>query len=257
MTDASFDPAAERYDDQFSKTIVGKMQRSRIWRFLEKELSPSKMDILEINCGTGIDAKWLSGKGHDVIATDVSSKMISVAQNKFPSVKFEVCGFSEIATRFKPNSFDLVFSNFAGLNCVDESALIVIQKDISEVLKPKGKFIGVFLGRESWMEQLYFRVKGKKDLIYRRRIKSIANIDDVSTQPVWCYLSKELRVIFNCFSVNYIRSVGFFVLPSYLEPMMRKSKVLMHTLFGLEIIFGGRRIAADRSDHIYISFSKN
>ena len=39
--------------------------------------------MLEINCGTGIDADWLAKKGHFVIASDISSKMIEIAKNKY------------------------------------------------------------------------------------------------------------------------------------------------------------------------------
>jgi ubiquinone/menaquinone biosynthesis C-methylase UbiE len=257
MTDATFDPVAEGYDDQFSNTIIGKLQRSTVWKFLNKDLDERNLEILEINCGTGIDAHWLSEKGHSVVATDVSSNMIKVAKAKFPKVKFQVCGFNDIESSFKSNSFDVVLSNFAGLNCIDESELKKVQKSIAEVLKPHGKFIGVFLGKDTWMEQFYFWIKGKNELIYRRKTQAVANLDDVSSQSVWCYSVREIDAITSCFSVNSVRSVGLFIPPSYLEPMMKRSKILLHTLFGLEILFGGRRFGADRSDHIYISFSKN
>ena len=39
--------------------------------------------MLEINCGTGIDADWLAKKGHFVIASDISSKMIEIAKKKY------------------------------------------------------------------------------------------------------------------------------------------------------------------------------
>jgi len=54
-----FDTAAANYDTSFTHTAVGKLQRDRIYFFLEKfNLIQPSHSILEINCGTGEDAIW-------------------------------------------------------------------------------------------------------------------------------------------------------------------------------------------------------
>ena len=82
---ANFDHHAINYDAYFSNSLIGKAQRERVHYFLNKQLEKKKKNlrVLEINCGTGIDADWLAKKGHFVIASDISSKMIEIAKNKY------------------------------------------------------------------------------------------------------------------------------------------------------------------------------
>ena len=79
----SFDISAPLYDDVFTNSHIGKLQRKLVYSFLKKNLPKNQnLEILEINCGTGHDAIWLANQGHQIIATDISSEMISVAKAK-------------------------------------------------------------------------------------------------------------------------------------------------------------------------------
>jgi ubiquinone/menaquinone biosynthesis C-methylase UbiE len=49
---------------------------------LAKILAPPTQKILEVNCGTGEDALWLSAQNYEVTATDISEAMIGVAKAK-------------------------------------------------------------------------------------------------------------------------------------------------------------------------------
>ena len=78
-----FDAAAAGYDTSFTHAVIGKAQRKRVYELLADVLQKSApQKILEVNCGTGEDAIWLAEQGFDVVATDLSEKMIGVAQNK-------------------------------------------------------------------------------------------------------------------------------------------------------------------------------
>jgi len=80
----AFDDLAKDYDVGFTESAIGKMQRNRVWHFLgHRILSSEKSKILEVNCGTGVDAIWLADKGHEVLATDISPEMIERASSKF------------------------------------------------------------------------------------------------------------------------------------------------------------------------------
>src|SRR4030095_16268947 len=82
--------------------------------------------ILDINCGTGEDALQLSRLGHDVTATDGSARMVEKAKQKAPllnekSIRFDVCRFDELHMHYGHEKFDLIISNFGGLNCIDKN----------------------------------------------------------------------------------------------------------------------------------------
>src|SRR6185436_3926462 len=79
---SAFDGAACAYDEEFTNTPIGRLQRSRVQHFLKRSLHKNSLSILEINCGTGEDAIWLTKNGHEVVATDASEKMIDVVKRK-------------------------------------------------------------------------------------------------------------------------------------------------------------------------------
>src|ERR1700754_863862 len=115
-----FDVLAGNYDSAFTGSQTGRAQRliSRKWLqpFLENKTG---LQILEINCGTGDDAYWMAQQGHHVIATDQSPEMIKQAQQKTTTPNnpvFYTCAFDSLIKIFPQQQFDLVFSNFAGLN---------------------------------------------------------------------------------------------------------------------------------------------
>ncbi len=53
----AFDQLASAYDKEFSFSRIGILQRRQVWNYMnDMLLTSSPMDILELNCGTGIDA---------------------------------------------------------------------------------------------------------------------------------------------------------------------------------------------------------
>src|ERR1700691_6231741 len=76
-----WDRTAENYDRIFSETVVGRIQRDAVWHEMDKIFQPG-MRILELNCGTGIDAVHLAARGVRVVACDLSSGMIHAARQR-------------------------------------------------------------------------------------------------------------------------------------------------------------------------------
>ena len=91
--------------------------------------------VLELNCGTGVDAIWMAKKGQSVLATDISGSMIQITGAKAEKygldkqISSRVCSFDNIASLKGAGPFNLVFSNFGGLNCIDPKS---IEKPLSE-----------------------------------------------------------------------------------------------------------------------------
>lgn len=249
-----FDAVAVTYDADFTHSLTGRLQRQRVWYFLQRDLPPRKeLDILEVNCGTGEDARWLAAQGHRVWATDISPEMIRQARSKSSeSIAFEVCGFSAVRERFKDRKFDVVFSNFAGLNCVDGETLNQLQADFASLLKPGGKFIGVFLGKKPLIERWYFRLKGQKAKVRRRMRQASVTLADGVEQETWFYTVDELKEIFSAFEFVRSRPVGLFIPPSYMESWAKRNRAALSLLHSLERLFGGIQAYSDRGDHVYI-----
>lgn len=251
---AEFDAVAADYDLNFTETNIGKAQRALVWNYLTKHLPSKKLKILEVNCGTGADAQWLHALGHEVIATDLSSEMISVAkQKRSPEISFEVAGFQDVKEKFEGQTFDLIFSNFAGLNCVSKLQIQAIQKDFSALLKPNGKFIGVFLGEYCWQERLYFRIKNQAEKVNRRLSETAANLDNRSMQLTTCFSPEALKELFVDFKFVRQLPIGLLVPPSYFEAQLKDWPQLVRLLQSLESVIAFPKWA-NHADHFLIEF---
>jgi SAM-dependent methyltransferase len=119
---ASFDAVAARYDETFTSSKIGQAQRVAVWTELGKTFRPGER-VLEIGCGTGIDACFLAERGVQIVACDPSAEMIRVLRRRLEHpalrnlVEAHVLGAEDI-TRLQPAElFDGAFSNFGAINC--------------------------------------------------------------------------------------------------------------------------------------------
>jgi ubiquinone/menaquinone biosynthesis C-methylase UbiE len=256
---ASFDKAAQNYDDTFSNSEIGKLQRNVVYHHLEKLLSSQKQNILEINCGTGEDAIWLAKKNHTIIATDISNEMIAVAKIKESHQNgiFIQADITTIAEQFKDKKFDIIFSNFGGLNCLNNNELSHFLDSASNLLSEKGKLFLVIMPKNTLWEKVYFMLKGKSKTAFRRTKKvAFANVDGISV-PTYYYNPKDIvnlsKSNFDCLDV---KPVGFFIPPSYLEPFFKNKNGFLQFLNSLEYKIKNWSFLSKYADHYLIVLQK-
>ena len=139
-----FDHIASTYDSSFTRTPIGQLQRKQVWNYLEKITPQLKgLDILELNCGTGEDAVLFSEKGFNIVATDVSEEMLKVTQEKVQqySMQHKISSHYLDLDSFDDSmfekKFDLIFSNFGGLNCINPESLKKLFDKIPGILSPE------------------------------------------------------------------------------------------------------------------------
>lgn len=259
---ANFDVLAKDYDHSFSNSLTGHQQRtmSRKWlmHFLQGRV---RLKILEINCGTGEDAIWLASLGHDVIATDISPAMIEACQQKLEFSNrrqpfFSVCGFDQLDEMFQSESFDLVFSNFAGLNCLDPFKLEQLLVTLNRIIKPAGNLAVVIFGRFCLSEIFYYLVKLKPRHAFRRWSPGpvVVPLKKGTVQPVYYHPVKKL-MSGNYFSLVTKRPIGFLIPPSYMEALVVKFKNVFNMLSRMEKKTGFSWNAS-LADHTYILLKK-
>jgi len=132
---------------------------------------PEGSSILELNAGTGEDAIFFARRGHRVHATDIATGMqealwekverSGLTENAGPltgRVTRELCSFTELASLRERGPYDLIFSNFAGLNCTDE--LDEVLRSFDPLLKPGGQVTLTILPKFSlWESLLVFKGK--------------------------------------------------------------------------------------------------
>lgn len=261
---SAFDAMAVDYDTSFSRSLTGHAQREQVRAWLGNFLKDKKgLNILEINCGTGDDAIWLSSLGHRVIATDASEAMIMEARKKSSFtisqlVQFTHCAFADLPASLAYEKFDLVFSNFSGLNCVAADELRLLNQQLCNLLKPGGHIAAVIFGKYNWWETIYFLSKGKPGKAFRRWKKkpSESELTEGLFQKVYYYSASRFCRLFDRFKKTEARPVGLFVPPSYLESFMQKHPGWFRLLEKFEKKAGGISAFSQYADHQYLLLKK-
>jgi 2-polyprenyl-3-methyl-5-hydroxy-6-metoxy-1,4-benzoquinol methylase len=257
---ADFDNAATNYDSTFTNSAIGKAQREVVYSHLSKFLKNNiSKTILEINCGTGEDAIWLAKQNFQIVATDISEKMILIAKNKekLPNLTFERLNINEIGKPFGDEKFDLIFSNFGGLNCLSKEELNLFFENVSNLVSEKGHLVLVIMPKNTLWESFYFLAKAKFSLAFRRKKESvIANVDGEKVNTFYYNPKDIVNLSGNDFEIISIKPIGFFIPPSYLETFFKNKLKLLSILKNLDTAIKNCSFLSKYADHYLIVFQK-
>ncbi len=258
---SDFDKHAKNYDAVFTYSEIGKAQRSRVYHFLNKYiLSEKKLNILELNCGTGEDANYLAKLGHQVLATDISGEMINVAKEKHQhkNLNFQQLDITKITSETFIEKFDLIFSNFGGFNCLSRNEIASFFSISENLLNLNGKMALVIMSKHCWWERFYFSIKGDFKKAKRRNTNNFvyANVEGVQV-PTWYYNPEEIENLANnIYTKTIIKPIGIAIPPSYLEPFFKNKKWWLKLLIWKEKWLSNS-FWAKYADHFLIIFQKS
>jgi len=189
--------------------------------------------LIEIGCGTGIEAEEMIKHGCKVILTDVSFEMLKVARTKVGSNAQLINLPAEYIDSFK-TKFDGAYSSFGVLNCISDVSSF-FQK-LHSILKPGSLFVASFINRWYWGDFIFFPLGITNYL--KKRLKG------------WGYITldgKEYNVIARFYSLNDIKkfskdyftikkiyALPFLLPPAYLKPQERLPKGFFKLLQKIE-----------------------
>jgi ubiquinone/menaquinone biosynthesis C-methylase UbiE len=226
-----FDHMATSYDSVFTNSAIGQLQRNHVWKYIENIIPQlNGFDMLELNCGTGEDAMLFSDRGFNIIATDISEEMLKVTQQKvqqysmqhrISSQYLDLESFDETSFNKK---FDLIFSNFGGLNCVNPQSLQILLKKLPLALNKGGRFIAVIMPKHCLWESAYFLAKFSLRKAFRRWTNKevLTDLQGVSTYTWYYSPSQIINWSSTYFEPVQHKPIGFALPPSYLEPFFAK-----------------------------------
>jgi ubiquinone/menaquinone biosynthesis C-methylase UbiE len=257
---AAFDGIAERYDEIFTRTLIGRAQRNVVWDALTKAFSPADR-ILELNCGTGEDALFLARRGASITACDVSPQMIAVAQRRKlveapnANLQFQVLSNENLHQLHPSDRFDGAFSNFSGLNCVADLQQVAFT--LGKLIRSNGRFLLCVSTRFCLWESLWFLAHANTQKAFRRFPGKTSAIVEDSTFEVRYPTVRQLRKIFApWFRLRAIRAVGLFVPPSYVEPTLRGRGKFIWLLAKVDSLFAHFPLLRCTGDHVLLDFER-
>ena len=260
VTVSGFDTAASGYDKSFTHTEVGKMQRQRVYSYLEPYLGNSNtLDILELNCGTGEDALFMAKNGHRILATDLSPEMLSTARGKsegISNIQFQLLNINDLDQLDASDKYDIIFSNFGGLNCIAPDQFQDFFSNARTKLKKGGKIILVIMSKSCLWEQFFYLAKGNRAKAYRRNSdKGLPVVVGESEVMTWYYNPNNiLGYADNAFKKILLRPIGILIPPSYLNAFFKRNKRLLKALSWLENTICNFGFLSPYADHYLIIF---
>jgi ubiquinone/menaquinone biosynthesis C-methylase UbiE len=222
LAEKAFTRQSKIFDTENAANTIVQYKRERVRAHVSKYLSPGN-HILELNCGTGEDAIWFAKQGMQVHATDISTGMLSILAEKIKSenleshIGFEPRSFTSLGILSNKGPYDLIFSNFAGLNCTTELDLVL--KSFNGLLKPNG-IVTLVLLPPFCLWELMMVFKGKfrtatRRIFHRKGVN--ANVESVSFKCRYyspSYVVKALKPYFKLLETEGLCTV---VPPSYIE----------------------------------------
>lgn len=250
------------FDDIYSSNIIIQYKRQRVRDHLQQFLKPQSK-ILELNAGTGEDAIWFAKHDHTVHATDISKGMQGklmekVRQNNLEKqITNELCSFTELQDLKNRGPYDVIFSNFAGLNCTGE--LDKVLQSFSSLLKPGGIVTLVILPEFCLWESLLF-LKGDFKTAFRRFFSSKGVKAHIEGEYFTCWYYDPSYVIENMkhsYEILNLEGLCTLVPPSYLENFPAKRPSLFNWLKEKENKWKRKWPWRGIGDYYIISFRKN
>ena len=251
----AFDGVADSYDEAFTYSMIGRAQRSKVWAKLLAAF-PRGSHILELNCGTGEDARYLVERGRSVVACDASDSMIQVAKRRSPlgdSANLEFLHLANEDLGFMPSEklFDGAFSNFSGLNCLAD--LRPFASNLAGLVKPGGAVLLCLWSRVCVAEFFWYLLHGQARKACRRFPgKATAKVGDVTIAVAYPTIRNVRRAFSPWFRLRSRNAVGLFVPPSYVEQWMSKHPKILAGLERLDGVSSSWPIFRDAGDHVLL-----
>ncbi|MGF7074889.1 class I SAM-dependent methyltransferase [Mucilaginibacter sp. 3215] len=235
FAEAAFSNQSVVFDELYSGDTIIAYKRKRVRDHILQYLKPGS-NILELNSGTGEDALFFAQKGFKVHATDISKGMQQQLREKVVkydmqhAVSNELCSYTQLEQLNNKGPYDLIFSNFAGLNCTGE--LEKVLSSFAGLLNPGGTVTLVALPKFClWETLLVF--KGKFKTAFRRFFSSNgrkAHVEGVYFDCFYYNPSYITKCLKSDFEVLGIEGLCTIVPPSYIEGFAEKHPRAYKTL---------------------------
>jgi Methylase involved in ubiquinone/menaquinone biosynthesis len=256
-----FDHLALTLDSVFSKSAIGQLQRKHVWTYIESIIPQLHgLEMLELDAGTGEDALMFSERGFNLIATDVSAETYKLTEQK--AEKFSMR--SKVTQRYLDlntfnellfdKKFDLIISNFGGLNGLNPETLQKLLDRVPLLLNPNGRFIAVVMPRFCLWETLYYSLKFQFGKAFRRWTSDDVMSDGYGpVSRMWYYKPSQIReMVKDHFHIVRTKPVGLALPPLCLDSFFLRKKKLLIGLHKLEKRINGGSFGSACADHFII-----
>jgi SAM-dependent methyltransferase len=251
---APFDALAASYDTDFTESPIAQALRARVHARLLSLTQPGAR-VLELGCGTGVDAAFLAAHGRSITATDASPAMRAQAAARladFPDAHVLPLDINAPDDAFLPESpFHLIFANFGVYNCAARPRDLA--RWLARHVMPGGSVgLCVMAARCLW-ETAWHAVRGDVRTAFRRWKRSIPFATSSGTiSIVYPSVARVTRDLAPYFRRSAVMPLGLFLPPSDIYPVIEKRPRLLARLMRLDNATMHWAALANLCDHYWI-----
>lgn len=254
-TQRAFDSVAADYDGPRGNNELIKRMRLTLWSTVQAELPPGSR-LLDLGCGTGIDAIEFARRDYRIVATDWSPRMVertrarAAAEGLMSRVTVAHLGVQQLDQL--DGEFDGIYSNFGPLNCAPD--LGAVAAECARLLQPDGTLVFSVIGRICPWELGHYALRGR----FRRagvRAARGATAVGLNRHTIWTYyyLPREFyRAFAGYFSLSGYRALSLFMPPPYLVDYYRRHHRWCERLGRLDDHLGALPLLRNMGDHFLI-----
>jgi ubiquinone/menaquinone biosynthesis C-methylase UbiE len=243
--EAAFDTLAEQYDALWSYSAVGRQQRAAVWRWVDP-LFHAGDRVLDLGCGTGVDAEHFMQRRVEVYGIDASQKMVQLARDR--GVDAHQLAIEALGDLNDP--FDGAVSNFGALNCVSDLESVALA--LGRLIRIGGHVAICLAGRCCAWETAHYLLRRKTAKAFRRwnSSGSEASLGVHVEYPPVRHLERLFRPDF-----RLIRwcGIGLCVPPSYVRGI---SEATIARLAAADRQLAHRRVFRALADHWLLVFQR-
>lgn len=220
-TQRAFDSVAADYDGVRGNNQPIQDMRAEMWRWLDRTFEPGAR-LIDIGCGTGLDAARMAQLGYRITATDWSAQMVRRTRERAASLQLEqrlqACnlGAQELAALDGEASYDGAYSNLGPLNCAPD--LGQVSRACARLLRPGGALVFSVIGRVCPWEIAHYLSRARWQRVRVRFARDFAPVR-LNGHTTWThyYSPREFyRAFRREFALHSYRGLCLFVPPPYL-----------------------------------------
>ncbi len=252
-TRLAFDAVAVDYDGPVGNNALIQRMRERLWREVERRV-PQGGRLLDLGCGTGLDAAHFAASGYRVVAVDGSAEMVhrtaerAAAAGLAERVSARQISIQELA-RLADARFDGIVSDLGPLNCVDD--LEAAASACGGLLPPGGVLVASVIGRICPWEIVHYLLHGhpRRALLRFRGGPIPVRLREGTVWTRYITPRRFARAFTPGFSVLALRGMGLFLPPPYLLAAWERRPHLLARLGALDDRLAGLPLLRQAGDH--------
>jgi SAM-dependent methyltransferase len=263
----AFGRAAPLYEQDEAANPIVRWARRRSLAVLDAAFHAGDR-VLEIGCGTGIEAIHLAQRGVNVVATDAAEGMIEIVKAKLrpggPSgimagnvepLVLPAHDLGRLVERYGPSSFDGAYSSFGPLNC--EPSLEPVAVALAQLIKPGGRVVMSLLNRYSLWETAWYLRARQPQLAFRRwgGAAQATSRGPWQNEKFTCYYwtRGHIEATFRpYFRVVRRRALPWLLPPFYLGGLVPRAPRLFRGMARIDWALAGIWPAYDIGDHLLL-----